>query len=73
MSDEITKVCPDCGSDLVKEPYEDYFYCPDCGWDEEIGSLDADTDDVGFDDTDVLFDVEDDEDTNLDPEAGENA
>lgn len=72
--EEIIKVCPECGFDLVKEPYEDYYYCPDCGWDEEMGSLDPDTDDVLASEDEVILDIEDEEtDTNFDPEAGEDA
>lgn len=75
MSDELKmKTCPECGGELVKEPYEDYLYCPDCGWDAENGNVDADMEDVGFDDADLLsLDDEELHDPNLDPEAGESA
>lgn len=71
-------VCPECGATLDKEPYEEYVYCHECGWDEINGPLvDVDLPPTAVDaDDDDVFQLDDDEefhDPNLDPEAGEDA
>jgi hypothetical protein len=66
------KACPECGGEIAREPYEDYLYCLDCGWDENI-DLDAKVEEVGAEDEDDTLDLDDEIDPNLDPEAGESA
>lgn len=70
--EERPTVCPECQGELIKEPYEEYLYCPDCGWDEDNGTL-FDPDLPVDDEEILLLDDDIDFDPNLDPEAGEDA
>lgn len=75
MSQSDNQLCPECGEVLVKELYEEYLFCNNCGWDEELNfsPIDGVSVETIAEEAEEWPDHDEEPfDPNLDPEAGEN-